>query len=192
MVLLLNWKPLRGISQFTDEAECKRARPEARGVYLWGFAHNGYFIPYNVGKADNIHERALQHVASLVGGAYPIYHLDVLDEFHKHKNADVTTTAKLYSPEGLFAFRRFHQSAEITSVVSTLVDAFRFTYALVEPKEIETKWVEQKVADHFGRSFIQSSVRGRSAEHLDLRHGGALEREFQIPKREDGARRWPI
>ena len=192
MKLRLDWKPLRSIAEFTDEAECKRARPRARGVYLWGFSHNGAFIPYNVGKANNIHERALQHDAALVGGAYPVYHPDVLDEFHKYKNAQVTASGKLYSPEGLFAFRRFYESTEIKSILTSRVAAFRFTYALVEPKEVKTRWVEQRVADHFGRAFLQSSVTGVAPNHLVVHHGGELVQEFGISARADGVRRWPI
>lgn len=168
--LQLNWTPLTSIQGFKSD-ECKAVK--VRAVYLWGFKMADVFVPYYVGKANHVYERALQHVAALSGGAYPIYHPDCLHKFHTHKgdSADMEGRGKLYSPEGVHSLAGVFRSEAVQQIVNQLLSWFRFTYAPIDRKDVETGWIEQLVADHFGRGYLQSSVTG-NAPDLTLIHNG--------------------
>lgn len=176
--LRLKWTPLLKLQDF-DASMSKRGKQSKRenskrGVYMWGFATPKGFVPYYVGKANHIYERALQHVAGLTGGAYPIYHPDCLHEFYLHRDeqADEAGTGKLYSPESVHSLVTVFRSEPVQQVVAELLLWFRFTYALVEPPEVQTGWIEQLVADHFGRQCLQATVTGTAPVHLKVIHDG--------------------
>jgi|GEM_PF-2850720 len=176
--LELKWTPLLKLQDF-DASMSKRGTQSKRenskrGVYMWGFATLKGFVPYYVGKANHIYERALQHVAGLTGGAYTIYHLDCLHEFHRHRDEqpDVAGTGKLYSPESVHALMNDFRSESVQQIVAQLLLWFRFTYTLVESPDVQTGWIEQLVADHFGRQYLQATVTGVAPTHLKVIHDG--------------------
>lgn len=153
----LTWSRLRSILDFTTEDT--KAQKHA-GVYIWGFQINSRFIPWYVGEANNLNERAFQHNASLRGGAYSIYHSSSLETFMNEKGGVPKPDADsglLYVPTGLHALATQFLHPNVQSQVAILVHSFRITFG-VPDGQCDLDTVERSLADHFDRRYLQSSI----------------------------------
>lgn len=141
--ITLEWQELQKFGDKNISVENGTYKAEdVRGVYIWGFMVDDRFIPYYVGKSDNIHFRIFEHIGALLGGAYTIYHQAVLKDFSKHKPNfkswepdDILNEFKnaiVYYPKNSTSFKWFIENRNNSNVkthIDYMVDSFRYTYA---------------------------------------------------------------
>lgn len=141
--ITLDWQELQKFGDYNISADDNSNKvKDVRGVYIWGFMIGDKFIPYYVGKSDNVHYRMFEHIGALLGGAYTIYHKDKLMDFSKHKLIikswelnDILKEPKnaiVYYPKNTTAFKWFVENRNNSNVKTHLdymVDSFRYTYA---------------------------------------------------------------
>lgn len=147
------------------------------GVYIWGFCIKNEFIPYYVGIADNIIFRIYQHLNSLIGGLYTIYHKDSLVNFKEFKKQDVNqdkSFGKIYSPNWPKEYKSFiTERKTLQKHIDFMVDSFSFSYATVDKsiiKKIELQEIEKICINQIGKENLQNTRSGDSSgfeiEHL--------------------------
>lgn len=185
--LTLTWSKLLRLSDFPQQVPVENSAPahDEKGrmdykrvwrpcVYIWGFVHDGAFIPYYVGKSNRPFERVMQHYANLRGGFYPVYHRTSLAGFHNHKYEKIDPngcSGKIYSPDSPWALAHIFSSRNVQDEVAYLLDAFRFAYATWTDERFSTAMIERTVANILKREHLQSSV-AKPQGSCELGHTG--------------------
>lgn len=181
----LTWSDLFRLSEFPQQVPKENSDPgyDEKGrmhykhvrcpcVYIWGFAHDGVFIPYCVGKSNRPFERAMQHYSNLRGGLYPICHRTSLAGFHIYKDEKIDPngcSGKIYSPDSPWALAHIFLSKNVQDEVAYLLDAFRFVYATWTDERFSTAMIERTVANILKREHLQSTV-AKPNHHCTLAH----------------------
>lgn len=129
--ITLNWQPVFNYKEFSKLKDLKKSAY----IYLWLIKVENGFVPYYVGKAQNIKQRIFDHLTSQMGGAYSIPRKDYLDKFYDHKNDSA------YSPKNYIEITEFiddwllgEKSKYQIHLKEMIVNSF-FTYSEIEKKE---------------------------------------------------------
>lgn len=161
--ITLNWAKLIGLSELTFPVH------DEYGVYIWGFSIENEFIPYYLGIADRIIFRIFEHLNSIIGGLYVIYHRDSLANFKEYKNQKVNpdySFGKIYSPNWPKDYKTFIESRQILNEhINFMVDNFTFSYATVDKETIskkDLKEIEKICISQFGIENLQNIRSGHS------------------------------
>jgi hypothetical protein len=129
--ITLNWQPVFNYKEFNKLKDLKNSAY----IYLWLIKVNNDFIPYYVGKAQNIKSRIFTHLTSQMGGGYTIHQKELLNEFYDHKKAYA------YSPKKYIEITEFiddwllgENSKYRIHLKEIIINSF-FTYAEIENKD---------------------------------------------------------
>lgn len=144
----LNWKDLTPINNIKNSTNPKR------GVYCWGFGIGKQFMPYYIGIAENITFRIFEHINSIIGGKYTLFHKDDLLNFTQYKDLKESDNkrGKLYIPDWPKGYKEFiERRNELKEHIDYMIEHFTFSYAIVnesdyskkELRDIEKKCIEQ-------------------------------------------------
>lgn len=157
-----------------------------RGIYFWGFKLNGLFLPYYVGIADSIYSRMYQHVNSIIGGQYTIYHCNSLDNFKEFKSLPINAVksyGKLYSPNWPKEYSVFLQTRKgLQKHIDFMVDNFVFSYAHINQNitDKELKEIEKTCINKVGKENLQNTRSGKS-DIFNIKHLGCEEVVQKFP-----------
>jgi hypothetical protein len=148
------------------------------GVYLWGYLIDDLFHPYYVGKGVDIFARISQHVSSIMGGYYTIYHKNSLLDFKYHKNVKSSETdipIKLYHPIFPQSIPDFVlRSEELREHIDFMVSTFAFSYALVEKEYVKYLGeIEKSCISSFGLENL-ANTRGGLSSYFEVTHEGCV------------------
>jgi tRNA G37 N-methylase Trm5 len=94
------------------------------GIYLWGVKYQNRYIPLNVGKGKNIHERIFQHLSRWRGGEYRVPDWDVIVGKRKKLIAFTADEKLLYIPHGANQYTDFLKNKEIQNVIQKVIENF--------------------------------------------------------------------
>jgi hypothetical protein len=134
-----------------------------RGVYIWGFMLADSFLPYYVGIAQNVHYRVIQHLNSLLGGRYTIYHKDSLSKFRDHKSGKGDIKANvgmLYLPDWPRNYLQFVFNRKLLQPhIDFMVDNFAYSYAKVED-QTQLRNIEKLCINRIGIENLGNSKAG--------------------------------
>lgn len=168
----LNWQPIQILNKidFGNSINKSKKSNDYRGVYIWGFNFDGDFIPYYVGKSDNIFSRIFEHLGSLLGGSYTIYHKKSLKNFCNFKDSFKTwdnyipDEGIVYYPRDLKSMKWFHQNREkLNEHINLMYDSFAFIYAKFNDKDnIKLRDVEVALINKIGKNKLGNSYGGNS------------------------------
>jgi len=170
--LTLNWSNFIEISDLTyhDQNET--------GIYIWGFTIGNAFIPYYVGIADSIIYRIHEHINSIIGGRYTIFHRNSLAKFKDFKNQDVQadrTKGKIYLPDWPYGYKNFIDNRkEFQLHIDFMVDTFTFLYALVDRERVsghDLKEIEKICINQIGMDNLINTRAGYS-DRFKIHHIG--------------------
>jgi hypothetical protein len=163
--ITLDWKSLSKLDTLNDSLK-------KRGVYIWGFEINNKFIPYYVGIAENIYQRIIEHLSSIIDGRYTIYHQNSLEEFYNYQNLEVNSdwnSGKLYKPDWPGSFINFIKDKhKLQPHVDFMIDTLTFSYA---ESDNELKELEKSIINKIGKERLANTRSGKS-DNLDLTHTG--------------------
>jgi hypothetical protein len=167
--LILEWSNFIPISELNDYNE-KNA-----GVYVWGFTIGTEFIPYYVGVADNIIYRIYQHINSIIGGLYTIYHRDSLADFKDIKNQPVQidmNKGKIYDPNWPNGYKEFLDKWEaLQPHIKFMIDTFTFSFAVTSFSGEDLKEIEKCCINDIGKERLSNTRAGRCQKFL-IQHSG--------------------
>ncbi len=172
ITIKLNWTKLIGISEiFFPERD-------VYGVYIWGFFIDNEFIPYYVGIADSITYRIYQHINSIIGGLYTIYHRNSLVNFKEFKNQNINpdkSSGKIYSPNWPKDYKTFISERQLLQEhIDFMVDNFVFSFVSVDKNIIsknDLKEIEKICIDQLGKENLQNTRSGESSR-FNIEHSG--------------------
>jgi len=185
MPIELEWSKLQEFGNNNMDLE-DTTNKVVRGVYIWGFMKGDKFIPYYVGKSDNIHYRMFEHIGALLGGSYTIYHENSLMDFPTHKkninewNSNLISEKEyegiVYYPKDLNAFKWFLEhryNPNVKPHLDNMVKNFRYTYAEYS-KDDETKYkvpiydIEKTIISTFGLENLGNTRGGEVISKIEL------------------------
>ncbi len=170
--LTLDWTDLTMISNLSYDDQ------NESGVYVWGFTIDTVFIPYYVGIANNIIFRIHEHINSIIGGRYTIYHRDSLANFKQFKDDEVSedrTKGKIYIPDWPFGFKNFLDNRKMFQPhIDYMVDTFTFTYAVVNREQVsaqDLKDIEKICINQIGKKNL-ANTRAGDSDRFSITHIG--------------------
>jgi len=159
----LEWTKLASTSEIEFPPEKKT------GIYIWGFNLMNEFVPYYVGIADDVFSRIMQHLNSIIGGKYVIYHSDSLVKFREFKNKEIDidkSRGKIYSPNWPKGYKTFIKDRKkLQPHIDFMVDCFTFSYATVDTTIISKKElmeIEKICINQIGKENLQNTKSGYS------------------------------
>ena len=172
--LTLNWTEFTRISDLTYHD-----RNDA-GVYVWGFTIDKVFVPYYVGIADNIIFRIHEHINSIIGGRYTIFHKNSLADFQLFKDQGVQadkSKGKIYIPDWPNKYKTFLENRkELQPHIDFMVDTFTFSFAVVDREQIskqDLKDIEKICINQIGKDNLANTRAGNSDKFL-INHIGKV------------------
>ncbi|MEO6844506.1 MAG: hypothetical protein ABI184_04985 [Ginsengibacter sp.] len=134
-----------------------------RGVYVWGFKIGGEFMPYYVGIADKINLRIYEHVNSIIGGKYTIYHRNSLVNFKSFIDQEVQTDkskGKIYLPNWPSSYKNFLVSRkDLQPHIDFMVDTFTFSFAVHDRKQ-DLRCIEKICINQIGFKNLGNTIDG--------------------------------
>jgi hypothetical protein len=121
----LHWQ---SIVHYKELAEVEKSMNETKkysGIYIWGFRNKEGFMPYYVGKEEEVCDRLCEHLNYLKGGAYTIYTEDAL--------FDIENDKPIYRPDSVKKRIQFvadeYPEPALQEHVDFMINNFYFTYA---------------------------------------------------------------
>jgi hypothetical protein len=168
--ILLDWQNLQSIYSVNHNSI------NYRGVYIWGFTLDTEFVPYYVGIAENVISRIYEHVNSIIGGRYNIFHKEALKEFSKYKNhdPDIESKGKLFLPDWPMGYKNFLINRNnLYPHIDYMVDTFSFSFAIVNDKysAFDLKCLEKICISKIGIENLINTRCG-SSDRFELVHTG--------------------
>lgn len=127
------------------------------GIYLWGVKYQNRYIPLNVGKGKNVHERLFQHLSRWRGGEYRIPKWDVIMGKVKQKNPFTTDANLLYIPHGANQYSDFLSHKEIQKTIKNVLDNFFCVWLQIDNSKLLDE--EDELATLVGKNRLISSHR---------------------------------
>ena len=129
---------------------------DTRGIYIFGFNFERGFIPYYVGKSNEIHKRIFEHVSSFLGGDYTIFRKETFYEnlnnkelFKENKELQkiwevsnkINEKGIVYNPTNLECKKWFVENINLIQPhIFNMLELFQFTYTKFDKdKEEEFK-----------------------------------------------------
>jgi hypothetical protein len=132
------------------------------GIYLWGVKHRNRYIPLNVGKGNNIHERIFQHLSRWRGGEYRVPKWEIIIGKEKQLNPFTTDEKLLYIPHGAHKYSDFLKNEEINKSIKNVVDNF---FCILYPIENSNLYDdEDSLATLVGKGILISSHRKKDTQ----------------------------
>jgi hypothetical protein len=139
---------------------------EGSGIYVWGFSISEPFIPYYVGIALNINFRIYEHINSIIGGKYTIYHKNSLPNFPEFKNKEIQvdkTNGKIYSPNWPSDYKNFINNRKVLQPhIDFMIDHFAYSYATIEDYHKCSKDIEMICINKIGKENLANTRAGNS------------------------------
>jgi hypothetical protein len=171
-VITLDWSNFHNIKNLSLETSGKP------GVYIWGFHIDDNFVPYYVGKANDLKLRLYQHIKSVIAGDYTIYHQSSLKNFinFKYNTANINNAfGKLYSPQWPNGYTFFiEQRALLEPHITFMLNTFTYSRAEVN-KADETpqllRDIENYCLTQIGIDKLANTKAGKYA-NLKIAHSG--------------------
>lgn len=166
----LTWTPLTSISNIKNPAEPNR------GIYCWGFTVENKFMPYYIGKAENISHRIFEHFSSLIGGKYTLFHKEDLLNFSKFKEKDPNEKeGKSYIPDWPKGYENFIKNRDnLKDDIDFMIKHMTYSYAIVDKirySKQELSEIEKKCIEDIN---IKNSIntRGGDSHGFEIEHRG--------------------
>jgi hypothetical protein len=132
------------------------------GIYLWGVKHQNRYIPLNVGKGANIHERIFQHLSRWRGGEYRVPKWEVIIGKQKRLNPFTADNKLLYIPHGAHLYSDFLKNKEIKKSIKNVIDNF---FCILYPiKKSNLLDDEDALATLVGKDILISSHRKKDTQ----------------------------
>lgn len=170
--LTLNW------SDFTHITDLTYHNRNEAGIYIWGFTIDNVFVPYYIGIADNIIFRIHEHINSIIGGRYTIYHKTSLAQFKGFKGQDIQadgTQGKIYLPDWPYNYRTFLDNRKaLQQHIDFMVDTFTFSFATVDRNFVsgqDLREIEKICINLTGKENLANTRAGRS-DKFQITHIG--------------------
>lgn len=132
------------------------------GIYLWGVKYQNRYIPLNVGKGNNIHERIFQHLSRWRGGEYRVPDWDIIIGKKQRLKAFTIDEKLLYIPHGANQYSDFLKSKDIQSIINKVIDNFFCILLLVENSNLLDD--EDALATLVGKDCLISSHRKKDTK----------------------------
>lgn len=148
------------------------------GVYLWGFSINNNFVPYYFGITDNISYRIHQHINSIIGGRYTVFHRDSLANFKEYKDKEVQadkSKGKIYSPDWVSGYKHFIDNRKnLQPHIDFMVDSFTFSFATIDKKVISGADLKEIEKICFNQIGIENLINTRTGTPIKttITHSG--------------------
>jgi hypothetical protein len=170
--LILEWTDFIKIPDLTNQER------NIAGVYVWGFTIENDFVPYYVGIANDILFRINEHINSIIGGKYTIYHKNSLADFRLYKDDKIQedkNKGKMYIPDWPNRYNVFLENRkELQPHIDFMVDSFTFSYAATDRNLItgpDLREIEKICIHHFGRETLFNTRTGHS-DKFSINHSG--------------------
>lgn len=166
----LHWKPLKKALDL-DFPNTKES-----GIYIWGFTIDDKFIPYYVGKADNIHGRIATHLSSIMSGRYTIFNKDCLKNFKLHKSQKELSSDGLgkiyipYWPKSIIYF--LNNKKKLEPHINFMLESFTFSYIKIPTEKFPADILdslEKFIINYIGKENL-----------INTRSGKVLEKYFWV------------
>lgn len=145
------------------------------GIYVWGFTIEGEFIPYYIGIADNLILRIHEHINSIIGGRYTIYHSSSLAEFKAYKEQAAGTIGKIYHPDWPYGYKYFIENRKcLQPHIDFMVDSFTFSFASIERQNDywnNLKKIEKICINQLGKENLANTRAGK-CDSISITHEG--------------------
>lgn len=160
--MILNQSPIYTINSFSELPLFRKGFGKS-GVYLWGFSmeiddykipsSHEMFFPYYVGKAKDVYSRTYEHLASLVGGNYPLFDIvnshnqklnigEIINKYQKQSRIEkevggpllpnVNFPELLHFPEGIHLFKNFFSNEKLKKQIEWMLKHFCIVYFIPE------------------------------------------------------------
>lgn len=169
-------------SDFIRISNLKYDNQYEAGVYVWGFTIGKDFIPYYIGIADNLILRIHEHINSIIGGRYTIYHSSSLAEFKNYKDHEAGSIGKIYHPDWPYGYKYFIENRKnMQPHIDFMVDSFTFSFASIERQNgywDDLKNIEKICINQIGKENL-ANTRAGICESLCITHKG---NEFLVSK----------
>lgn len=171
-IINLIWTPLAPISNI------KNPIVPNRGIYCWGFTIDNKFMPYYIGVAENISHRIFEHINSIIGGKYTLFHKNDLLNFAEYKNQKETSNkGKLYTPDWPKGYKKFIVNRNgLKEHIDYMIDHFTFSYAVVNTADCSKKdlgEIEKICIEKIDKNNL-INTRGGHSSRFKIVHAGDL------------------
>lgn len=132
------------------------------GIYLWGVKYENRYIPLNVGKGKNIHERIFQHLSRWRGGEYRIPQWAVIIGKQEQSIAFTADNDLLYIPHGACHYADFLKNKVIQESIQNVIDNFFCILCPIENSNLFDD--EDALATLVGKGRLISSHRKKDTK----------------------------
>ncbi len=168
-LIKMDWHPRVGLSEL---AKVEKEKIGCPGIYVWGwFDEEEKFVPYYVGKANNIGQRLFEHIGKLKGGLYAIYSKEFAFSkgFHPLMDQD---DELLYIPSGIENWINNFQKTNVQESLNWLLEKIKFSWCITK-KENNTD-LERYTYNLFNSKpyKVGASVRGKCREGMKVEFTG--------------------
>ncbi len=166
----LKWNGILDFKELiTHEVELK-GKP---GIYIWGWLdEENNFVPYYVGKANNLAQRLFEHIGKLKGGLYSIYSWKYARSKDFAPLLQKDGDKLLYVPSNIGNWKNnFLDSTVVQKNLNLLIENLKFSWCLTEKKynnDLERSiFVLLSNTDKVG-----ASVKGKPKEDIKIKFSG--------------------
>jgi hypothetical protein len=170
----LEWHEIVTLEGLVCVEEKLKGKP---GIYVWGWLdEENKFVPYYVGKANNLAQRLFEHLRKLQGGMYSIYSW----QYTRSKNfkclREQDRDKLLYVPGSIENWRQVFFSSEVQESLKWLIDHLKFSWGIADRKynmDLERLiYYLLNIKNSNTKNKVGASVKGRWREDIDVKFTG--------------------
>lgn len=163
---VLEWHKILDFKELISaEEELKRKA----GIYVWGwFDEEDNFVPYYVGKANNLRQRLFDHIGKLKGGMYSIYEWKYAFSKDFHPLKEIEEDKLIYVPSSIENWYNVFLSNKVQKSMNYLINNLMFSWCETD-KDVNInleKYIFQLINknshEYYGNYKTGASVRGQN------------------------------
>ncbi|MGN6802008.1 MAG: GIY-YIG nuclease family protein [Ginsengibacter sp.] len=170
----LHWNDILDLKELVSHENELKGKS---GIYVWGWLdEEKSFVPYYVGKADNLGQRLFEHLGKLKGGMYSIYSWQYAFSKNFKCLRELEKGKLIYVPSTIENWQNLFFAREVQDSLTCLIKNLKFSWGIADKKY--NMDLERLIYNLFNsknpntKNKVGASVKGKWRADIDVKFSG--------------------